>query len=80
MDGIGVKRSTPFGANDTYCLWSYAFRKYGLIYHITCESLVSQELFTISPLDLKLEAFEFHFHFSKRVKSKLISLFISRKE
>ena len=41
-------------------------------------SRILENFFHISPLDL--EAFQFHFHFSKRVKSKINSLFISRKE
>ena len=43
-------------------------------------SRILENYFAISPLDLDLEAFKFHFHFSKRVKPKIISLFISRKE
>ena len=43
-------------------------------------SRILENFFHISPLDLDLEAFQFHFHFSKRVKSKINSLFISRKE
>ena len=43
-------------------------------------SRILEIFFEISPLDLGLEVFQFHFHFSKRVKQKIISLFISRKE
>ena len=39
-------------------------------------SRILENFFHISPLDL--EAFQFHFHFSKRVESKINSLFISR--
>ena len=42
-------------------------------------SRILEIFFEISPLDLGLEVFKFHFHFSKRVKQKIISLFISRK-
>ena len=63
---------------------------------VTSESLVSREFsrifFEISPLDLGLQVFQFHFHFSKsetknlftfhiskRLKGIFVSLFISRK-
>ena len=41
-------------------------------------SRILENYFAISPLDL--EAFKFHFYFSKKVKPKIFSLFISRKE
>ena len=41
-------------------------------------SRILENYFEISLLDL--EVFQFHFHFSKRVKQKIISLFISQKE
>ena len=43
-------------------------------------SRILENYFEISLLDLGLEVFQFHFHFSKRVKEKIISLFISQKE
>ena len=43
-------------------------------------SRILENYFEISLLDLDLEVFQFHFHFSKRVKQKIISLFISQKE
>ena len=43
-------------------------------------SRILEIFFEISLLDLDLEVFQFHFHFSKRVKEKIISLFISQKE
>ena len=43
-------------------------------------SRILENYLEISLLDLDLEVFQFHFHFSKRVKQKIISLFISRKE
>ena len=43
-------------------------------------SRILKNYFEISLLDLDLEVFQFHFHFSKRVKEKIISLFISQKE
>ena len=43
-------------------------------------SRILENYFAISPLDLDLEAFKFHFHFLKRVKPKIISLFISQKK
>ena len=43
-------------------------------------SRILENYFAISPLDLDLGASKFYFHFSKRVKPKIISLFISRKE
>ena len=43
-------------------------------------SRILEIFFEISLLDLDLEVSQFHFHFSKRVKQKIISLFISQKE
>ena len=44
----------------------------------SCFSRILKNYFEISLLDL--EVFQFHLHFSKRVKLKTISLFISQKE
>ena len=60
--------------------WSTGILSWGSNQRESRFSRILEIFFEISPLDLGLEVFQFHFHFSKRVKQKIISLFISRKE